>query len=79
MRCGQEGWDELDMADMTPADQDQLWEMVASGDVEGANSLVADVFDFELEDVCDVDIIAEPCELRQNWSCYRVWMKECKR
>lgn len=77
MRCGAAGWQELDTADLAEADLIELWELVAQGDTQSAASIVAETLDVDDAAICDVDMVADPCELRIDWSCYRVWYKEC--
>lgn len=79
MRCGREGWNELEEDDLERAEQIELWEYVASGDTKSARAVVAEVLGVDDEDICGVDMVADPCELLTDWACYRVWYKECPR
>lgn len=77
MRCGSDDWTEVDLGDLSDAEIFELWDYVASGDVKVSAEIVAEVLDVDDDEICDVDMVADPCELKPTGHCYRAWYRRC--
>jgi hypothetical protein len=78
MKCGRKGWRELEAAGLSRDDEIEIWQHLAVGERSEAIELLAHALDRDDEEICGVDMIAEPDDMLTDRSFYRIWIKECE-